>query len=618
MRTFNKIIESSVEPTDLNSIWLKDDKFYAYLDSGWESIGDRLKDGTSLEDLDKTLEELTKKVNNKVDKVEGKALSTNDFTDELKSKLDSIDKVWEEVTPENFSQIQIGDKCYNTSLEGYVRIVSKGDNILSGFSEESHESSVLNFLDERPTISSAFFRKDSDGVTCSSYMDQLDIVTAGDVYNLTFTTGQIQKIITSTPKVLNFFPGSRLQLGWQNGDSLLRTNGQLILSTAFSDAGGTSLFLDMVDTGSDSIDPEILVKIGQTHEGKFNFKTLGQLAFKNETSKNYREVTAENIQQIKVGDTIGGIYTWDSADHEVTPWIVVAAGWDLNDHIPYSVTALSIGSEEYCLAVHQWNLDDTGTLLDDSQIGTISYIPSLSYVNRVSKDLLVQLWIKAGEWYDPMATGNGIFHLTSYNDGAFYYGTETDLTEVYEDEVINTVSLKKRIIGYNAESLYEDCTQLKYSPVVYTGTSTPINCRNMYRNCKKLRRVNFRNPASNAVLDADKYDILPSDVRGMFSGCSSLTRIEDIIDMRHITDTEDMFKECSNLESVRLWRLNADIDLSYTKIDGEVLSNIINKSAADHVITIQIKPSLYNSLVSDDDPAGILGILNSKKITLAK
>lgn len=668
-----------------------------------------------------------------VEKEEGKDLSSNDFTDTLKNKLEGISesKVWEEVTPENFSQIQLGDRV--KFYEGTTYILGKNDEYILGIASPVVTSSYGQ------TLAIIGFDKDGNRIGDTAFDH---ITTEASLTNLS-QRGELNTVRYNFPRVYKSVKaGDILSIGGDySPNSFPKVNSQTIVArSVFKDADGNAndnygqaLFFDMQDTGSDLIDPTIDVKIRQVHtdseDWKGNTKTLGQLAFKSDIpsstnyswvdltyedaknikvgdtiggplsiqgeiidltkimvieagstsdvsgyvarglsfnrdkklcvteivrtmsgdgyikggmnsgldknyiipnlndleavkNKNYPEVTPENIQQIKIGDTIGGIYTWDSTDHEVSPWIVIQTGWLLSDNVPCTVWALEAGSYSDhgdSITLHRWQLKSDGTVEESSKNGHATQIPNKKYTDAVaSNNWLGELWVKIGEWYDPTAPGSGIGHITDYIsfDNKFIYGTSNPIQVSREDAFI-TVTTAKSIVNNNAEALYKGQKKLKYAPVINTEKN-PVNCRDMFNGCSSLLKVMFVTPASNAVLDADKYDILPSDVRGMFAGCTSLTMINDIIDMRNITDASDMFSDCRNLEVVHLWRLNTDIDLSYTKIDEGVLHEIIDKSAADHVITIQIKESLYDSIVSDDGPTNILGILNSKKITLAK
>ena len=80
---------------------------------------------------------VTEKLDSKVDKIEGKGLSTNDFTDEMKNKLNgsnksyliTIDKVWSAYSEDTYMQIvpvngiketDIAAVCIETSKDEFL------------------------------------------------------------------------------------------------------------------------------------------------------------------------------------------------------------------------------------------------------------------------------------------------------------------------------------------------------------------------------------------------------------------------------------------------------------------------------------------------------------------
>lgn len=554
-----------------------------------------------------------------VEKVEGKGLSSNDFTDTLKNKLQGIagNKLWSSVNPGNFPEIQPGDL-----------VMSYGDTKVI-LIKTPNSLMCLGGVMSSPSGGSApgILQVDKNGIAVGTPVYNRIITAADETY-----WNQKGCLTTVRYNFTNFSSlkaGDMLVIGGTYDGTDYKVNSQTIVARSVSlddngtaqNAYGQALFFDIEDTGSDLIDPTVDVKIRQVHQNSVDnmgdTKTLGQLAFKNETSKNYREVTAENIQQIKVGDTVGGVYTWDSTEHTVAPWIVFEAGPTLDDEYPYTVWALgaNINSSDTALDIYKWRLKSDGTIEKTHELDSPKYkVPSLKQLEFYSDKWLGELWVKAGEWNDPSASGAGIGHVTTYINNKFYYNISTDSIEVSKKDALVTAISQKRVVGTNAESLYKDCKELRYSPVVYSNKS--LDCRNMYEGCSNLERVCFKSIASlNSV---DMYDIQPTITREMFKNCSNLTRIDSIINMNLVTDAEDMFYGCSSLEYINLYKLNTSVDLSYTKIDASVLRQIILDSAADHNIVIRLKTSLYDYIVTDNDPAELLYLLNTHHISLAK
>lgn len=198
MRTFEKIIESKTEPHDINCIWLKGDELFVYQGNGWESIGDRLKDGTSLEDINDTLVRLGIEVEKKVDKVEGKELSTNDFTDALKAKLDSL-KNYDD------TEMQRAIQALSDELDTIL-----GDGATDAIDTFNEIERFLQGITDSETLTGILvqLREDILDNTNSLLSNKVDKVSGKDLSSNDFTDSYVSKIDnleTHTPaKYLGF------------------------------------------------------------------------------------------------------------------------------------------------------------------------------------------------------------------------------------------------------------------------------------------------------------------------------------------------------------------------------------------------------------------------------
>ena len=80
------------------------------------------------------LEELE---NNKVDKVDGKGLSTNDFTNEDKSKLDSLENYNDSKIKQDISEIQQEQETQNKNIESIQKVDEKQDELIQKLKDNS-------------------------------------------------------------------------------------------------------------------------------------------------------------------------------------------------------------------------------------------------------------------------------------------------------------------------------------------------------------------------------------------------------------------------------------------------------------------------------------------------
>lgn len=93
MRKFIAIVQSSKEPNK-NNIWLFNDVLHYFNNGKWTRLGGASSSipDSFYEEYINTINELENSLKVKVDKEEGKGLSTNDFTDSYKKKVDTLDQ----------------------------------------------------------------------------------------------------------------------------------------------------------------------------------------------------------------------------------------------------------------------------------------------------------------------------------------------------------------------------------------------------------------------------------------------------------------------------------------------------------------------------------------------
>ena len=91
MTKLESIVVSNTEPNSKNVLWYDNKRLLIFSNGHWSPIVDLDDiDVDNVSNLQEALKSLNIKVDNKVDKVEGKGLSTNDYTDTEKSKLSTL------------------------------------------------------------------------------------------------------------------------------------------------------------------------------------------------------------------------------------------------------------------------------------------------------------------------------------------------------------------------------------------------------------------------------------------------------------------------------------------------------------------------------------------------
>ena len=94
MTKLESIVVSNTEPNSKNVLWYDNKRLLIFSNGHWSPIVDLddidVDNLPGVSNLQEALKSLNIKVDNKVDKVEGKGLSTNDYTDREKSKLSAL------------------------------------------------------------------------------------------------------------------------------------------------------------------------------------------------------------------------------------------------------------------------------------------------------------------------------------------------------------------------------------------------------------------------------------------------------------------------------------------------------------------------------------------------
>lgn len=94
MNKLESIVVSNTEPNSKNVLWYDNKRLLIFSNGHWSPIVDLddidVDNLPNVSNLQEALKSLNIKVDNKVDKVTGKGLSTNDYTDEDKAKLTAL------------------------------------------------------------------------------------------------------------------------------------------------------------------------------------------------------------------------------------------------------------------------------------------------------------------------------------------------------------------------------------------------------------------------------------------------------------------------------------------------------------------------------------------------
>lgn len=124
-------------------------------------------------------------------------------------------------------------------------------------------------------------------------------------------------------------------------------------------------------------------------------------------------------------------------------------------------------------------------------------------------------------------------------------------------------------------------------------------CTNIYHSCSNIEITNT--VGTNKVVTV-------SDVSYAYSDCPKLRKELSILDVRNITSFTDFIRFDTNVESIRLKNLKANLDYSPSaKINYECLKYIIDNAANTSAITITVHPTTYGYLTGITEPTEQVG-----------
>ena len=98
----------------------------------------------------------------------------------------------------------------------------------------------------------------------------------------------------------------------------------------------------------------------------------------------------------------------------------------------------------------------------------------------------------------------------------------------------------------------------------------------------------------------DKYYFKPTTINGAFYFCPKLRLIDGILDVSQCQKiNSNDFVNCVKLESVKLYKLNYSIGLTYCKMLSSESVKYMIENATDATITITLHPEAYDRAIAD-------------------
>ena len=200
-----------------------------------------------------------------------------------------------------------------------------------------------------------------------------------------------------------------------------------------------------------------------------------------------------------------------------------------------------------------------------------------------------------------------------YNEQTGFYELN-GLTDITEEQmrVIYTACGGNPVMNNLVERYYSWSIRTNIPFHVAIGTNnSPVSITTLCANCSKLEV--FQTTPSKGKLTI-------KDCVGLFYGCSSLIRVNGVIDIFNSKNYTNIFFNCIKLESVNIERINASISLSDSPlISLESLQYLITNAANTSAITVTVHADVY-AKIQDETQAdwhALIASAQEKNITFA-
>ena len=299
---------------------------------------------SDLQTTNGNLANLSSTVDNKVDKITGKGLSTEDFTTALKDKLDGIEAQANKTTVDSAlsstSENPLQNKAINTALGGKAPTSHASSDSTYGLGSTSNYGHVK-------TINGLTQSSHSNGTALSAYQGKVlkDLIDTKQDSSTAFSGSYND--LTNVPSSFNPSSHSHTTEEVQIGDELLTTIGQYLgQNPTQSDVNGV---IDYLLGQFGSIKAIEIVATLPTA----NASTMGKLYIINENSK-------VNVYYVKrSGADPNYTYSWHKMDTDILDELSI--DWTDIENNPFS----SASPSDYATSTHSH-----GNLTNDGKVGS--------------------------------------------------------------------------------------------------------------------------------------------------------------------------------------------------------------------------------------------------------
>ena len=218
--------------------------------------------------------------------------------------------------------------------------------------------------------------------------------------------------------------------------------------------------------------------------------------------------------------------------------------------------------------------------------------------NTPSGDPMHNLYVAVGAVWNAQT---GFWELNGLTDI-----TNKQMLTIY----VETNNFLMYISDMNACYAFSNCrTNIPNTPYLSSLGRLRTNWTDFFRQSGNVEVIVFKTIYS--------YKFKPDTLDGVFLGCINLRLIDGILNVsKCFKQNSSDFINCGKLESVKLYKLNYSIGLTYCKMLSSESVQYMIENATDETITITLHPEAYDRAIAD---AGVQTALTNKtNVSLAK
>lgn len=238
------------------------------------------------------------------------------------------------------------------------------------------------------------------------------------------------------------------------------------------------------------------------------------------------------------------------------------------------------------------------TVLEDSE-DIVLFDNQMMVTEKAKRAVFDDLWISAGYVHNKQYSS---IDRKNHPESPYILN---GIPHTYEEALY---TYNQSVVGYGGDlsGMYYQRSRLKTIFPIHFGALLGSKATNMFNGCSNIE---------NIVLSTNYCN--PSEISGMFSGCTKLRIVSGIIATSYLTWTtyiNTTFQNCSSLEDFRIQNIKGSLDIHWSpKLSYETISYLVTSKTSTTVATITVHPDVYAKLTGDETSEAYNNLTDEKK-----